>query len=74
MLIALLLFVGGGVTVWGGKELKEYAMMQAFEKYHTDLIGLAVIAMGGFMGVVGVIGFLGAKYKISWCVGMVLCT
>lgn len=72
MLTAMLLFAAGGVVIWGGKELKDYAMMRAFEKYHTDWVGLAVIAMGGLMAIVATIGFLGAKYKIGWCVGTVL--
>jgi len=67
MLTALLLFAAGGVVVWGGKELKDYAMMRSFEKYYMDWVGLAVIAMGGLMAIVGMVGFLGAKYKIGWC-------
>ena len=61
----------GGIVVWGGEELHKFAMMRSFEKYHSDLVGLAVIAVGGLMGIIALIGFFGAKYRLAWCVGMV---
>lgn len=73
---SLLVFVSvtqaaGGIVVWGGEELRKYSLMRSFEKYHSDYVGLAVIAAGGLMGIVGLLGFLGAKYRLAWCVGLV---
>ena len=63
--------VAGGITVWGGVEAKNVEFMQAGEDYDADLVGLAIIALGGLMGIVAILGCLGTWFRIRWCLGIV---
>jgi len=57
--------------VWGGVESKNFEFMRAGEDYDADLVGLAIIALGGLMGIVAILGCLGTWFKIRWCLGIV---
>ena len=63
--------VAAGITVWGGVEAKNFAFMRAWEKYHSDLVGLAIIAGGGWVAIVSIISCIGSWFRIRWCLVMV---
>ena len=48
--------------------------MKAGEDYDADLVGLAIIALGGLMILMAVLGCLGAWFRIRWCMGIVRLT
>jgi hypothetical protein len=65
--------LAGAITIWGGVESKEFTFMQAGEDYDADLVGLAIIALGGLMILMSILGCLGSWFYIRWCLG-IFCT
>ena len=61
----------GAIIIWGGVEVKNMAFMQSFEKYHSDYVGYAIIAFGGAVILVGILGLAGAICKMRLCLGFV---
>jgi len=52
-------------------EAKNFEFMKAGQDYDADLVGLAIIALGGLMGIMAILGCLGSWFRIRWCLGIV---
>ena len=47
------------------------AFMKSFEKYRSDYVGPAIIAFGGLVILVAIVGLVGAVFKLRLCLGIV---
>lgn len=47
------------------------AFMKSFEKYRSDIVGWAVIAVGAFIIAVAILGLVGAIFRLRLLLGFV---
>lgn len=71
IIMVLVTQAAGAIIIWGGVEVKNMAFMESFEKYHSDYVGWAIIALGGFIILVAILGLLGAIFKFRLFLGFV---